>query len=1010
MNAKVWDDKYEKLFSFLSEPEYEQLKENVKTNHIGEQDYETHSDFSRLEDLDSFPVSFGKYNLLSLVGRGGMGKVYLAQHKRSGRKVAVKVIVSKFCYSPYDRELARRFQREWKSISKIRHPNVIQIIDVGSVGEIPYYSMEYLPYKILADGLSGGPRSATESARTVFAIATGLSAVHNEGVVHRDISPNNIVEGEDGPKLIDFGLAKDFLETCTMQTKTGAVMGTVCFMSPEITRNPKEADFRSDIFSLGAVFYNLLVGVPPFTGHNAVETMQSVQDRNPIDPSKINPDIPVDLSAICLKCLEKLPSDRYSNAMQLGDDLERFLGGKPVSAKRPGVLRKCRMFWRRNQTLSYSLVSSFLVLTLLIGFFVRWNWLQLETNALDQIKSTAVTDLTWQGSQDYSLSDDRILREFRKENHPTMKSRLGYVLGDQNQEARQFFTGFVLDCSTEELALLLHNGSLESWLKNNSRYWKVACDSTELPIRRLHALAVLAKSDPEDANWQLVESFLVQQLLTRSTVEVAEWSDLLGPVLLKFDTRFRLKSYDGQIDAGITVPLVVSTKLSSYDLSKVKRLVSNASPVQFRYLLNNLPDDKDQLKVQLDERLAMMQKKSVIDRTDIDRFQIASCFLFLLKSEICNPRVVFERISDPTIEILVAKKCAEYEIPLSNLVKALESTDTRHSVSQRLLLMACSFYSMEKRTEDLKERICKCALDCIVESPNAGVHYTAKWMLKKWGLKKALPTRSSREENFSYSKDRNWFTTKSGYEMTVIRQRYRYLPPAKRRIKSFAPKAVLRLKGQFLPIGISCKELTWEQYSEFARQHGIEIPSGKLLQMPVENRTFLEVATFCNWLTVQDGIGEEEQCFKMQDGKVQLVKAYKKRKGYRFATYYEHHNAIGEFGFLANNNQLGPEFAWYATDLEKDLLPPGRYPPNYYGLFDICGNAAEWSCGNGESVDLKRTNFSYCYTGLATRPEDSFPAYPYSYGARFADEFQYVGIRLVQNVEIEDVGVRKMNN
>ncbi len=313
---------------------------------------------TRVDDQDStwslgrmrgaqFPVEFGEYSLLSEIGRGGMGIVFKAEHRRLNRIVGLKVMREGELSS--EEELAR-FRAEAETSAAINHPNIISIFEVGEAHGLTYFTMAHVDGENLSAMARRRCLSFKEAARIIARMANAVHAAHQCGIIHRDIKPSNILVDSGGePFLIDFGLAKGSRSNRGL-TCTGQILGTPAYMSPEQARGEK-LSAASDIYSLGAVLYELATGQPPFSGPTPVDILLQVLNLEPPTPRKVNPHVPRALDTIISSAMAKAPAERYDSARSLEGDLRRFILDEPIETTRPTLLERANIWWRREPVL-----------------------------------------------------------------------------------------------------------------------------------------------------------------------------------------------------------------------------------------------------------------------------------------------------------------------------------------------------------------------------------------------------------------------------------------------------------------------------------------------------------------------------------------------------------------------------------------------------------------------------------------------------------------------------------
>lgn len=302
------------------------------------------------EEMSLAGTVIGSYHIESEIARGGMGVVYRARQQGLDRPVALKLISSGVLAS---REERRRFRIEAEAAARLHHPGIIAIHEIGSWQGYEYFSMTLVDGPTLQSVVDAKCFDDASSARIVRDIATAVAYAHRAGIVHRDLKPDNILISEDGrPMVTDFGLAK-WHRDGTLMTRTGQVLGTPNYMSPEQAGGRADCDIAADIYSLGAILYALMTGRPPHVGTNAAEVLRSVLQDEPVAPRHHRRDVSPVLEQICLKAIRYEPASRYRDADALADDLDRYLSGESTSAESSGLLDRVTREINRDQHQSH---------------------------------------------------------------------------------------------------------------------------------------------------------------------------------------------------------------------------------------------------------------------------------------------------------------------------------------------------------------------------------------------------------------------------------------------------------------------------------------------------------------------------------------------------------------------------------------------------------------------------------------------------------------------------------
>lgn len=308
--------------------------------------------YATITDLAKIPLApqttkiFGEYEILETIAKGGMGVVYKARQRKLNRIVALKMILAGQFADQGDID---RFYAEAEAAAHLRHPNIVGIHEVGECEGQHFFSMEYIEGQSLGDLVREHPLAPRAAAKFVKTVSEAMHYAHEEGVLHRDLKPSNVlVDGNDVPLVTDFGLAKRTAEQ-SQRTAAGTVLGTPSYMPPEqATGKLDQISARSDVYSIGAILYELITGKPPFGAANPWETIKQVISTEPVSPRMLNDTVPVDLETICLKCLQKDQARRYQSAQLLADELQRFLAGEPILARPIGILERSVRWCYRN--------------------------------------------------------------------------------------------------------------------------------------------------------------------------------------------------------------------------------------------------------------------------------------------------------------------------------------------------------------------------------------------------------------------------------------------------------------------------------------------------------------------------------------------------------------------------------------------------------------------------------------------------------------------------------------
>ncbi|MBI3409321.1 MAG: SUMF1/EgtB/PvdO family nonheme iron enzyme [Planctomycetes bacterium] len=537
------------------------------------------------------------YEVLGLLGRGGMGVVYKARHLALKRMVALKMIVAGEHAS---RDQVARFRREGEAVARLQHPNIVQVFEIAEHGGLPFFSLEFVGGGSLDRKLAGNPQNPRAAADLVHTLALAMHKAHQAGIIHRDLKPANVLLTMDAtPKITDFGLAKQ-VDSSAAQTQSGAIMGTPSYMAPEQAQAKTGAiGPATDLYALGAILYERLTGRPPFKAETPMDTVMQVIAEEPVPPTRLQPKVPRDLETICLKCLHKEPSRRYESALALADDLQRYLACKPIKARPVGWLERTYKFCRRHPTAAALILLA--IVFVLVGAWVgRETHDRLTAHGLsDRLLSAKIEEVPQivKEMAPYRIWIDPLLREAFSNAQVKKDARkqlhLSLALLPIDPEQRGYLFNHLLDAGPMEVAVIRdslqpHSGELLEKL------WEAATQPAKAQERRLRAAAALAHYDPENPRWAQIEKQVSDDLVAVPTEYLPTWLDSLREVRHKLQAPLAMIFGDSKL--GETERSLAADILADYAADQpalLADLLMRANNRQFAVLFPKLRDERD---------------------------------------------------------------------------------------------------------------------------------------------------------------------------------------------------------------------------------------------------------------------------------------------------------------------------------------------------------------------------------------------------------------------------------
>ena len=924
-------------------------------------------------------TTIGDYELLEEIDRGGMGIVYRARQKSLDRIVAIKMIRGGALARQED---LQRFRSEAQAAARLQHANIVAIHEVGEHLGQPFYSMDFVDGTTLGEFAARSPLATREAVRIVKAIAEAVHAAHEHGILHRDLKPANVLIDRHGvPQVTDFGLAKQ-LHAGPALTATEQVLGTPSYMPPEqATGQSSKVGFTSDVYSLGAILYELLSGRPPFRADSTVATIRQVIDTEPISPRRLNSTVSRDIETICLKCLEKNPQHRYATARDLADELQRVISGEPIRARPLGVVLRGWRWCRRNPAGATAFV-------LLLAMAVAGPTVAVYTTGLlhraqmaekgriaariRSLRSAApeavdaiVQDLNQDGEtlrpQLSALWDDPALTDDER-------TRISVALLAPGSPQFDYAYQRLLRVDAREFdmlrqALAPYNATLLDKL------WSEVAVEGEAS-GRLNAAAALALYDARNAKWSSHGEEVANRLVRQDSFTAAAWAGYFAPVKPHLIPQLCAVYRDATATRAAQRALATDL-LSSYaadDPKLLAKLLETADARQFSMMMTPLRAHGAPAREALSQGLDAWIGKPPRGSDDTREQVIANLGVAML--QMGAPERLWPLLKhspDPTVRTHLVHRLVAYGAQPATLAARLQ---TEPDVStRRALILALGEADPAKLSPAIHGELVSHLESLYRGDADSGIHAAAEWTLGRWGEEDRVRTALASSLNNDPASPLGRYTTSEGQVMTVVRGpvEFRWRDKLVRIERSFA---------------FAIKEVTREEYLRFERDPQIKAELeaqrkatnspgahwyneswsqtfGPDPQCPHLSPPWTVAARYCRWLSEQEGISAEESCFvpvPSTNGPAILADDYLDRTGYRMPTAAEWEymcRAGAETErYFGRSGEMLSEYAWYVSNAEERTWPVGSLKPNDFGLFDMHGNIREW-CLNRQSYRPK---------------------------------------------------------
>lgn len=777
---------------------------------------------SLADEPDEVLQSIGNYELLEKLGQGGMGIVYRARHTKLGRIVALKIIRAGRFFSDTD---VLRFMQEARAAGSLDHPAIVPVHEVGLEDEVYFLTMPYVAGATLEKLLKERPLTVARACQLMRTVAEAVQYAHDKGIIHRDLKPANIiVESNDRPRVVDFGLAKKLGDIDSL-TATGQIVGTPSYMSPEQASGIESTTERSDVYSLGAILYACLAGSPPFQTDNPMQTLRLVISQEPVSLRVFNRAIPKDVDTICRKCLEKDPTRRYSSALALAEELERFLAGTSIKARPVGPIVRAVRWSKKHPTVSALSLGIMMVALACLGIVLLLNRVHQDSlmridiaNRVEQVATAGYSELPRLISslREFPVALLQSQFERQRDDGTTTDSdsrmRLNWAQAlvlDQPQilDVRQIF-----DLPLRDAIFLRRTlNAIDDAHLRDEFIAKLSRQEPDLSTRqRIRSLGFICSSDVGSRDFDQWNSIsgeigtmdrLCSEIIDEIYANPAEFTPACEWV-----ATFPEAVYTGfenillQADlerARLRIVISLMAELKADSPSSIAELAmhcdADLAPLMVRYVLPLGKEIRPVLgealrkplpEIELDSGITLGTPEAVAKATErLHVRQTAAQRQALAAAWLCRlgahrdvwPMLVYQ--PDPTIRAEILHYLREIPLDWKLLASELTSVVEAGQHAQADSGLVCGLLTLIGDAAGVIDKsntsfppLEKQVSQLCAEHPDAAVHAAARWTMQQLGLATAVQKLESSVQFHTLDRARDWYVTGQSQPMVILRR------------------------------------------------------------------------------------------------------------------------------------------------------------------------------------------------------------------------------------------------
>lgn len=794
--------------------------------------------------------------------------------------------------------------------------------EVGRDGEQLFIVSDLIRGADLSDHLLCERYSARETADLCAKIADGLHHAHESGVVHRDLKPQNIILDMAGvPHIADFGQAKRETGEMTI-TLDGSMIGTPSYMSPEQAEGEShQSDRRTDIYSMGVILFLMLTGELPFRGTYRMLMVQIINDPPPA-LRRLESTISRDLETICLKCLEKRPEHRYETAAQLADDLRSWLEKKPILASPPGLIGQMVRWSQRNP--AQAALTAILTIVTAIGCAAfAWQY-QLAVSANRELMVTQVDGLRTASAEEarillknISRFAEQVLPELRASRSATeltesQRTRFAIALLPFESGELDYLFGRLPNVDVDEVALIREAMEPHAEGLTLLLWESITADGIKTSTQ-LRLAAALAVFEPESSRWATIANDVVAALTALDEAEARKWVQLLSPARKWLLSEFKSLFETGSNQSSRIVAADALTRFLDDDPDRLVELLRHSDIQQLHVVIAALKRhgssvlDKIELLARLRPNLSEEDVNvicnAVVTLAQMDRLDV---LWSLLEADI-----------PPDVRVLLIHRLAPSGVTPEILAQKL--TQQTSPAVRRSVLLALGEYEPFQTTSRFRESVAEHVTKIHADDPDSGVHSAADWLLREWRIVRDIHKQPREIED-----GKNWFVDRFGQTMLVVRGPVTFNlgfsqgDPAYVKVE---PQQEIQIPYSF---AVATTEITRQQFERFSESNH-DVTAGPESDCPMNSLTFNELVAYCRWLSLKDGLTENDMCFPPVNvnakEKAIPYEDFLSRSGYRPPTdaewLYTCRAESPTAMFMGNSASMLKKYAWFRTHAEQ---------------------------------------------------------------------------------------------